>query len=142
MLGKIILLSFTIITTVFFSSILIKGWKTLSFLQTSGKVISAGIQGELGKRRLNYKPYIVYKYKVNEAAYQNDSYSIYYANPRKTVVEKLIKDYQPGTRIDVYYDPGKPSNSVLKTGLEFINISAMILTELLLIIALAEIFSL
>ncbi|WP_457627915.1 DUF3592 domain-containing protein [Persephonella sp.] len=83
--------------------------------KTEGTVLKSDIKKDTSTISYDYYyPDIRYEYTVNGKKYISDSiFLTEIASDRKTI-EKLVKQFPEGSRITVYYNPLKPSESVLK----------------------------
>lgn len=93
-----------------------RGWPT-----TTGRVLSAEVEkrrshSSTGGYSTSYYPVIHYEYQVNGKRYQNNRLTIneiglgMYGR-----VQKKVDQYPPGSRVQVYYNPDDPYESVLET---------------------------
>ena len=112
--------------------------RTYTFPTTHGTVIKTKIKGELGSKRFHFIPDITYEYTANGQKYTSNQYRIAPELIWKRRVKKIIFGYHTGQTVEVYYDPSKPSFSVLKRGMYPEKFAAGIVMIILLLIAVIE----
>ena len=139
MFNQIVLIVLAGAVLFLFGKQIIKGFQTSRFRHTDGVVISSELSGDLGVERYTYRPMIHYEYTVDGIRYQNTCYSTTYLTYYKKRVERILKEYQPGKTIPVYYNPEHPGEAVLKPGIEPIRLAGMIIMMGLLIYAIVKI---
>ncbi len=118
-----------------------KNWPT-----TSGHVLSANVssyrrRNSNGTHSTIYEPKVVYQYTAEGQQYQSSqlSYSMVSGMSAAGWAEGVAARYQPGSSVQVYYNPSKPSDAVLEhSGGGFNRILVLILgaVELFLIVLL------
>lgn len=97
-----------------------KGLRCKNWPTAEGKVIRSRIRvspgGDSGD---TYEPIIWYSFKVSDKTYESNTVS-FKQNPNTTsrgLAEDVISKYPKDAILQVYYDPKKPHNSTLETGL-------------------------
>jgi hypothetical protein len=92
--------------------------------KTQGEVLSAQVQESTntdtdGRTSTTYRPFITYRYFVGDQEYLGDRLrfggSIYTSD--RSGAENTVRQYTPGTVIDVYYDPDNPEDAVVERDL-------------------------
>lgn len=93
------------------------GLNTENWFKTEGIVIESKVI--IGSARYSSvrSPRIIYNYEIKDKKYRGKrvSYANVWTNVSNDVFE-FIKLYPAGSRVDVYYNPFKPSQSVLVPG--------------------------
>lgn len=99
-------------TKVYKASLASPGWPSVL-----GEVRSTSIARGCGKHN-GYFLQLTYVYGVGGKQYTGDrmSFTKRFCDGSYTAAQDMATKYEPGTPVDVYYDPGKPSDSVLKRG--------------------------
>lgn len=65
-----------------------------------------------------YSSKIEYEYRINKAIYVGQNVQIVMAeNRRRDPAKKKVGQYSVGSNVTVYYNPKKPSDSVLEPGI-------------------------
>lgn len=89
-----------------------ENWK-----MTFGKIVESGLR-TLKQRRKGgtYVPNVVYEYEVGGQDYRNNriNFGIYGPTSVRSWVEEAAAQYPVGKRVNVYYDPKNPADSVLE----------------------------
>lgn len=94
------------------------GWPSVKGTIISSKVVSES-SGTGKSRGTTYKAEIEYEYQVDGASYENDRLRIGRISIGfKSFPQADVRRHPRGTT-NVYYDPGKPENSVLEPGLHW-----------------------
>lgn len=80
--------------------------------ETAGVVVSADVEGTRA-----FHPNVIYEYTIESVTYR-DSTDLYQPafggrSRRHDVAVKGAAEYVPGSRVTVWYDPGRPSESVI-----------------------------
>lgn len=84
-----------------------------------GVIVSSNLEAWRGKkagRRTKFRLEVRYEYAVNGEVFRNDTVRFdqdRLSSPRK---RDLLRSVPVGQRVDVYYNPDKPSQSVLQPG--------------------------
>jgi hypothetical protein len=75
----------------------------------------------------NFK--VAYRYQVDGRQYIGNKYSIYFdhSKQRSAELERLVMEYQPGTRITCYVNPHNPTQAVLHRSWELWRFMILIL---------------
>ena len=88
---------------------------------TRGRIIASGVetfqhQSDEGVPATHYKPTLLYTYEVSGRQYQGDRVTIgvRWSGTIPAVAKRSAAKYVVGQEVDVYYDPKKPGESVLK----------------------------
>jgi len=90
----------------------IKSFKVV-WVETSGIVLDSYVELKRTKRTV-YCPEIKYKYQVNDREYINEStYATYGCKLTTSSAESIIKGYQDGKPVTVYYNDAENNESVL-----------------------------
>ncbi len=83
--------------------------------KTKGKIVKSYLEERL--KKLNYNHYIAhieYTYVVNGKTYISTKIFISDIPTDKGTAEKLIKEFPEGKEVDVYYNPLRPKEAILK----------------------------
>lgn len=110
-----------------------KNWNT-----TNARIISSDIIVKSGGNGLRFHhPNIVYEYTVGYETFKNDVFTFMgtYALTKRNA-DRNISDNNPGKIVDIYYNPKKPSQSVIMPGVHWLDVASLIfLTAILFGIA-------
>lgn len=93
----------------------VSSWPTVP-----GEVQSAHVERRSGRRSSSTSWYAVirYSYEVDEGLHESERWDV--TGPRKasgkSAAEETIREYAPGTRVEVFYDPTDPAQAVLEEG--------------------------
>ncbi|GAB6094242.1 hypothetical protein JCM14469_04940 [Desulfatiferula olefinivorans] len=93
--------------------------KSLAWPSTTGTITSARAESRKADKGFQYMPSVRYTYSVNQTRYTgsritaSDTYE-----KTKSRAEKILRDYPVGGAVTVYYDPEKPGESLLVTGMK------------------------
>ena len=68
------------------------------------------------KTRTEYFPHVVYEYEVDSEVYKGSRICFGCVDAKEETAYRLVRMYPKGREVDVYYDPEKPSRSVLQPG--------------------------
>ncbi len=100
------------------------GWGVLTNARASeawptveGRVVRSDIDEQFDEEGDSYVPQIDYEYTVDGLEYENDRVRFgqnSYSSRRRA--EEETGRYPVGRRVEVYYEPGNPENSVLEPG--------------------------
>ena len=91
---------------------------TDQYLKTTGVIIKSAIKdvsytNRLGAQ-LRYAPAVKYSYKEGYRYYESDIFSNLYATYRsEKEIKDILKDYQEGTKVDVFYNKDNPAEAFL-----------------------------
>lgn len=97
--------------------------EALSFPQTPGKIVKSSVETHRGnKGGSTYSIEVEFTYEVNGVKYTGDRYRAATMSSSDRGVFELVKTLRPGTKVDVYYRPERPQESLLKPGLEGIDL--------------------
>ena len=95
-----------------------RSMKAESWPVAEGIILTSQIERSISNGERRYRAIIRYSYQVNGNTYQNNRVS--YVNvSTKGYAEKLVGRYPVDHTVDVYYNPNKPSESVLSAGINF-----------------------
>jgi len=139
MFGKMIMVLFGLGFLGFAVYLVYRGTITRRFQKTEGKVISSELKRNYDDDGVSYEPLVHYEYSVEGKAYQNSVYSTAPIDRLKKV-QRILSYYEPGKIITVFYNPGKPEDSVLQVGISTGNMIGIIVISSLLFYALVEMF--
>ena len=96
----------------------VKAFQTNSWPQTQGTVLSSGIEKQSSsKGPTKYFPLIQYSYTVGSSNYISNRYSPSKFTGTAQWAKQIVGSYPEKSTVTVYYQPGKPQNSTLVTGL-------------------------
>lgn len=63
----------------------------------------------------NYIPEIFYKYEVEGNPYRGNKYrTMGYSDKNRRKIEKLVAEYPPGMKIEIYYNPANPKEAAIE----------------------------
>ena len=98
---------------------LVRAWQSTHWPRTMGTIATSEVeQYRDSKQTLMYRPSVSYRYSVSGK--EHVSYRLSFGGEMGTnwpePAEKTVALYPVGTTVTVHYDPGKPSESVLKPG--------------------------
>jgi hypothetical protein len=99
-----------------------KAMRSSNWREADGKIMSVDVKEHVsntkGAPRRYYTVAVACQYAVGGKTYETSrlSYGGQRSHGRRDAAEEEAKNYQPGSRITVYYDPDKPDDAVLKTG--------------------------
>lgn len=97
------------------------GKKSASWPSVTGTVLSSEVEEKIsadaedGVSR-TYYPRIRYEYLIGENKYQGSKYKLLESSMSKRKAEEFAAMFLPGNKVNVYYNPKKPQESVLQTG--------------------------
>jgi hypothetical protein len=125
--GGVILLVFGLIwsgvTCSFDAMIANSFWQRLraeSFPTVSGKIIKSQIRTSRGsKGSTNYRPDLVYQYRVSDIKYTGTQYQFGdLDNSGSRWASRLVGAFPVGKEVLIHYDPSNPASAALATGLD------------------------
>jgi hypothetical protein len=93
--------------------------KSLTWPSTTGTISYARAESHKADKGYQYMPSVRYAYVVNQKSYTgnritaSDTYE-----KTKSRADVILRDYPVGGAVTVYYDPAKPGDSVLVTGMK------------------------
>jgi hypothetical protein len=101
---------------------IVRGIKSKSWPMVEGTILKSTLSESraTSEESASYDPYIFYEYKVGGVSYTSDQVDL-----RETALvfftrrpaERLVSKYAPNTRVKVYYNPSRPTQSVLEPGI-------------------------
>lgn len=114
---------------------------SLSWPSTEGKIISSRVESKIstnsGKQRISTTSYfadIMHEYTVRDKEYSSKIISFgNYNSSDRSRAEEIVNRYPDGKKIQVFYNPSDPDNSVLEPGIP-ISIYVFIAIGVLLLI--------
>jgi hypothetical protein len=85
---------------------------------TSGTIVHSERVYEPSRDNSHYRADVTYSYQLNGARYMSHQISLWSADLDNydEVNKVFVSNHQPGTAVDVYYDPKNPANAVLIPG--------------------------
>jgi hypothetical protein len=97
-----------------------RGKKSRNWPTTEATVISTEVEekhkyDEDGES-VYYYPRVHYDYRVGGQVYQGFKYKLLEASMSKRKAIEFISNFIPGDKLTVYYDPEKPTESVMQPG--------------------------
>ena len=112
------------------AKLVINGLITHHWSITQGVIIRSEALREKGNDpEINYKPKVVYRYKVNGIEYQALETSLnQWGSSSPGGIEQMIQDYgyQVGGKIWVYYDPLNPQEATLNQGIPWLMVLILV----------------
>lgn len=102
-----------------------RAWTARGWLETSGRVISAGIRAEqvrqptsIGERYrmvTRYAPHVVYRYTARNAVYQSERMTLgtRLLHSDAEDAARIAARYPIGSAVTVYYNPADPAEATL-----------------------------
>lgn len=88
--------------------------QSASWPQTTGRILTASLRQTGGRYRPVYAPEFEYEYSVNGRAYRGRRWNFGVLATDKSSAQAVVDRYLPGKTVPVYYNPAKPSASVLE----------------------------
>jgi Protein of unknown function (DUF3592) len=91
--------------------------KAENWKQTFGKIVESGARTVKRRRKGGtYVPNVVYEYEVGGQDFRNNRVHFGFEPPTSVLswVEEAAAKYAVGQRVNVYYDPRSPADSVLE----------------------------
>lgn len=92
--------------------------------RAAGTIVHSELVREVIDDAIHYEPVVKYTYEVGGVGYTNDRISLFRWSTFLAGRERRkVEEYPVGKAVDVYYDPGEPSESILEieaTGLDHI----------------------
>lgn len=83
-----------------------------------GKINYARVQSRRTNNRTDYTASIRYSYSINGTSYTGNEITASDKNFKtRSRADAALRPYPVGSEVDVYYNPSKPQQSVLETGL-------------------------
>lgn len=79
-----------------------------------GKIIESRLEQTTDEYK--FRPYIKYKYKINEIIFENDNYNFGVSGGSEKDTLRLLGYYPVGKEIKIHYKPQKPNKSVIIPG--------------------------
>ena len=93
---------------------LIKQWRAgWEFSSAQGTVLESRVVEEKGDESTSYRPYIRYEYQVGGAKLNGDRYRFGMKTQGHKLAGQVVRDHPPGSPIEVWYSPEKPTESAL-----------------------------
>lgn len=75
----------------------------------------------------SYSPKLIYRYKICNIEYQNDTYTFLGKSPiSKSGAIEVSRNCPEGSLVDIHVDPNDPQNSVIVAGVHWSNILSFI----------------
>lgn len=99
----------------------VKGIQTKNWPTTQGTVVSSEVKKVASKGTHQYQPSVNYNYEVGAETYSSNKYSSTNARGSSQWAKAIISGYPDEATITVHYNPSKPKQSVLITGLQYDN---------------------
>jgi Protein of unknown function (DUF3592) len=98
---------------------LLQGASSPKWPTVTGQVVTADLQRSRDAQGMvTYRAEVAYKYEVGGQPYVSDR--VFFGDQLSvswaTGAVREVEDYHPGTQVKVFYNPGKPSRSVLEPG--------------------------
>jgi hypothetical protein len=94
-----------------------------SWPKANGEIVYAGILEEDDGESSTYKPVIEFKYKVKGKVYTSNTFAFgFMASSFRFLSSSIFKRYRNRPYVKVFYNPKKPSQGVLLTGIRFFHI--------------------
>jgi uncharacterized protein DUF3592 len=97
-----------------------QGTASQSWPTTTGTILSATLsqqsrRNSQGYHDVTYAPTVEYTYEVNGNSYRSDKINAgWTVSYDAGTAQNKLSQYQPGTRVTVYYNPTNPANAVLE----------------------------
>jgi hypothetical protein len=98
-----------------------KGNVTKNWSTTTGTILSADLsqqsrRNQQGYHDVTYTPNVEYTYEVNGQTYRSDTISSgWTVSYSAGMAQNKTNQYQPGSKVNVYYNPDNPADAVLET---------------------------
>jgi len=92
-----------------------KNWPTSEATVISTEVEEKHEYDEDGES-VYYYPRVHYDYRIGGQVYQGYKYKLLEASMSKRKAFQFISNFMPGDKLTVYYDPEKPTESVMQPG--------------------------
>jgi len=117
----IVLLAVGVILTLLMPISISKGRKSKTWPTTEATVVSTEVEekheyDEDGDKHVYYYPRIHYDYRVEGQFYNGFKYKLLEASMSKRKAYEIISNFMTGDKLTVYYNPEKPTESVLQPG--------------------------
>lgn len=122
------------------------GWHKAKRMQSwpsvTGTVESAKVAQRIGdsgkdRGRVYYYPEILYRYTVKGKEYQGNSFP-YVLKTSSADAESTVKEFPPGTGVEVFYDPLKPEVSNLRRDAVQVQIVLFLVGGLLIVVGVVN----
>jgi hypothetical protein len=127
MTGHLIILFLGLVTVLVVGYSMLRGQKSRSWPSVTGSVLSSSISehestDDDGSSTTNYGVSLLYSYSVGGQEFQGTrrTFTDVKTNSRSRA-EKILAMYPQGGSVTVYYDPQKPSDCVLVTGVSMVS---------------------
>jgi len=98
-----------------------KAVQTKSWPTTNGTVVSSEVKKVASKGTHQYQPVVNYYYEIGAETYSSNKYSSTNARGSSQWAKAIISGYPDEATITVHYNPSKPEQAVLNTGLQYDN---------------------
>lgn len=127
MTGHLIILGLGLVTVIVVGYSILRGQKSRGWPNVSGSILSSRISvhestDDDGSTTTNYGVALLYRYSVGGQEYQGTRRTFTDVNTSSRArAEKILATYPQGGSVTVYYDPQKPSTSVLVPGVSWIS---------------------
>lgn len=93
---------------------------SMDWPSVDGLVTHSNLEARVGRTRASKKAEhrieIYYEYVVDDEVFRNDVVRFDQGNLSTSAKERLVSAYPEGRRVDVFYNPDKPKQSVLVPG--------------------------
>jgi len=107
------------------ASLVSTGMRSSRWPIVKGYIVSGEITKEYNENhsRTRFTPLITYSYEVNGKNYKNNRISTGdFGSGDVRDAQKVLDKYHTGLVVDVYHEPDKPENALLKPGISIISI--------------------
>jgi hypothetical protein len=122
MIGYLIVLALGAVLMIVIGRNILQGRRSLGWPTAPGTILYTGLEthestDEDGDTSITYGASINYRYTVSGQDYEGArrSFSDVRTSSRRRA-EQILARYPQGAAVDIYYDPGDPTSSVLEAG--------------------------
>ncbi|MCK5684549.1 DUF3592 domain-containing protein [bacterium] len=114
----VFLIGFGLVSLCVFLYLFYKNWDIGSWKKVEGEVIGAGIrrlpnQSDAAENDSVYYPFVKYTYVIYGKKYTSSSYAVFRPALEKAEVVELLKSYEKGSKIIVFYNHAEPHEAYL-----------------------------
>jgi hypothetical protein len=84
---------------------------------TQGEIIASSVRADTDEDGTTYHADVTFSYVVEDHRYSSETVSFgQYGSSNRKHAEEIVRTYQPGEKVPVYYNPDEPKTAVLEPG--------------------------
>ncbi|MFX1464129.1 MAG: DUF3592 domain-containing protein [Promethearchaeota archaeon] len=111
---------------------LVKALKSKKWPYVEGEIKKVMVYRKAEEQSVSYNVDVTYTYEVEEQKYTNHQIKLDFVHGTRTFVPKIfammkVEKYQEGNKINVFYDPRNPNESILERGVSHFSFFLMLI---------------